>query len=168
MFPECSLHKETCEASSNLLKFQAEIEVNTKQRVYSGLSLHDTIRTCLVNNHQIFANKLKTDFKVSDKHFWYMKLAALCSKRDWVGLETFAKEKRSPIGYEAFVRACVDGGAPVHETAKYIVRIVDLTLRAQFYSEVGMIQEAAEAQQQAQTSDTGYNKIQNLFSSWRA
>jgi len=165
---EHTLHREACECSSRLLKFQAEIEVNTKQRIYSGLSLHDTIRTCLVNNHQIFANKLKTDFKVSDKHFWWLKMGSLVRKHDWIGLENFAKEKKSPIGYEPFVRACIDGGAPVRETAKYIARLTDLTARAQFYSEVGMIHEAAEAQQQAQTSDTSYNKIQNLLSSWRA
>ena len=35
--------------------------------------------------------------------FWYIKLHALTEKKDWVALETFARSKKSPIGYEPFV-----------------------------------------------------------------
>jgi hypothetical protein len=35
--------------------------------------------------------------------FWWLKLKALAELKDWDGLETFAKSKKSPIGYEPFV-----------------------------------------------------------------
>lgn len=60
--------------------------------------------------------------------------------------------------------------APTRETAKFIARVVDLTLRAQLYAEVGMVHEAAEAQAAAaSTSDTSvsFNRIQNLFGDLR-
>lgn len=35
--------------------------------------------------------------------WWYVKMKALTTNRDWEGLEAFAKSKKSPIGYEPFV-----------------------------------------------------------------
>ncbi|TBU44251.1 hypothetical protein BD309DRAFT_1018720 [Dichomitus squalens] len=62
------------------------------------------------------ADKIKSDFKVPDKRpvrieqFWYVKLQALTSIHDFEGLEVFAKSRRSPIGYEAFVKHLVEKG----------------------------------------------------------
>jgi hypothetical protein len=45
-------------------------------------------------------------FLVSVAHiprFWWIKIKALARNKDWDGLETFAKSKKSPIGYEPFV-----------------------------------------------------------------
>ena len=42
--------------------------------------------------------------------FWFLKLHALTTIRDFDGLEAFAKSRRSPIGYEAFVKHLVDKG----------------------------------------------------------
>jgi hypothetical protein len=39
----------------------------------------------------------------ADRRWWWLKLKALVNVRDWEGLEAFAKSKKSPIGYEAFV-----------------------------------------------------------------
>jgi hypothetical protein len=108
--------------------------------------------------------------QVSDKHLWWIKVNAFTSKKDWMALEAFAKERKSPIGcvrpsprrhppssktrtvccgvaaaslvtealacgvvnsYEPFVRACINAKAPTRETAKFIARVVELTVRAQ-------------------------------------
>jgi len=39
----------------------------------------------------------------AEASFWWIKLKALAAAGDWTGLETFAKSKKSPIGYEPFV-----------------------------------------------------------------
>ena len=54
------------------------------------------------------ANKLKKEFKVPDKRFWWIKVKALAESRNWVELDRFAKSKKSPIGYEVGGRcSCV-------------------------------------------------------------
>lgn len=53
--------------------------------------------------------------------FWYIKLHALTVLRDFEGLDAFARSKRSPIGYEAFVRHLVTTGH-LKEAASYVMR----------------------------------------------
>ena len=50
-----------------------------------------------MTQHQIAA-KLKKDFKVPDKRYWWIKVQALAGMRDWVKLKEFSQERRSPIG----------------------------------------------------------------------
>ncbi|KAJ3004220.1 hypothetical protein NUW54_g4918 [Trametes sanguinea] len=77
------------------------------------------------------ADKIKSDFKVPDKRFWYVKLQALTAVRDFEGLEAFARSKRSPIGYEVFVKHLVEKGHP-KEAAAYVARC-DGPKRADLY-----------------------------------
>ena len=63
--------------------------------------------------------------------FWYVKLQALTAIRDFEGLETFAKSKRSPIGYDAFVKHLVDKGHS-KEALAYVPRC-DGPKRADLY-----------------------------------
>jgi len=81
---DCVLQKAACGESGKLLKAQAELEVSTKQYVFIGLSLHDTLYHCIVNNKTSIAQDLRQDFKMSDKHFWWIKLKALTFKKDWI------------------------------------------------------------------------------------
>jgi hypothetical protein len=60
-----------------------------------------------------------------------MKLHALTTLQDFDALESFAKSKRSPIGYEAFVRHLVDTGHP-KEATKYVPKC-DGPRRAEMY-----------------------------------
>ncbi len=50
-----------------------------------------------------------------------MKLHALTEIHDFEGLDTFARSKRSPIGYQPFVRHLVEKGHN-KEAAAYVVR----------------------------------------------
>lgn len=42
---------------------------------------------------------------------------ALAGSKDWDGLEEFAREKKSPVGYEPFIVASRAEGAPDHVIA---------------------------------------------------
>ncbi|KAG8907134.1 hypothetical protein FRB99_005242 [Tulasnella sp. 403] len=94
-----------------LLALQETLEKESGGRVtFVGLSVNDTIRSCLVNNMAKRADSIRSTWKVPDKRFWYLKLYALTDLKDFDGLEAFAKSKRSPIGYEPFVSHLVKQG----------------------------------------------------------
>lgn len=66
---------------------------------FVGLSVNETIRQCIVAGMKKQADKVKAEFKVPDKRFWYVKMKALVEIRDWEGLASWAG-KKSPIGFE--------------------------------------------------------------------
>ena len=77
---------------------------------FVGLSLNETIRQCLVQNWPKKAEKLRSEWKVPDKRWWYLKLKALTEIRDWEQLDHFAKSKKPPIGFEPFVEHLIAKG----------------------------------------------------------
>jgi len=121
-----------------LLAYQQTLEQEHPGKSWIGASVNQTVRMCVVNGLGKKADKVKSDFKVPDKRFvpyispfsirylvggaderrgggngrfWYVKLKALIEVRDWDGLESFAKSKKSPIGYEPFVELLVAAGS---------------------------------------------------------
>ena len=67
--------------------------------------------------------------------FWYVKLHALVEIRDFEGLDAFARSRRSPIGYQPFVRHLVSKGHS-KEGASYVPRC-DASSRVDLYVECG-------------------------------
>ena len=144
---------------SRLLTFQQTLEKESTDKIeFFGLSVDETIKKCLLNGMSKRADKVKSDFKVPDKRydetvsascdapsltddggllsrFWYLKLHALTATRDFEGLEAFSRSKRSPIGYEAFVRHLVEKGHP-KEAVSYVQRC-DAPKRVDLYVECG-------------------------------
>ncbi|KAI0370539.1 vacuolar protein sorting-associated protein 16 [Pilatotrama ljubarskyi] len=127
-----SFEAKMMDESVRLLTLQQQLEKEADGKIaFFGLSVNETLRTCLVNGMSKRADKIKSDFKVPDKRFWYVKLHALTEVRDFEGLEVFARSKRSPIGYEAFVKHLVDKGHQ-KEAASYVPRC-DAPKRADLY-----------------------------------
>lgn len=67
--------------------------------------------------------------------YWYIKLRALVSLRDWDALETFARSKKSPIGYEPWVDELIRAGA--HRQAVRYVDRCDPRNRVELYIKCG-------------------------------
>jgi len=129
-----SFEAKMMDESSRLLVLQQQLEAEADGKVpFFGQSVNETIRTCVVNGMLKRADKIKSDFKVPDKRFWYTKLYALTEIRDFEGLDTFSKSKRSPIGYEAFVHHLVEKGHS-KEAVAYVARC-DPPKRADLYAE---------------------------------
>ncbi|KAI0712429.1 vacuolar protein sorting-associated protein 16 [Earliella scabrosa] len=127
-----SFEAKMMDESARLMTLQQQLEKESDGKIaFFGQSVNETIRTCLVNGMAKRADKIKSDFKVSDKRFWYVKLRALTEIRDFEGLETFAKSRRSPIGYEAFVKHLVEKGHE-KEATSYVPRC-DGPKRADLY-----------------------------------
>ncbi|KAL0062112.1 Vacuolar protein sorting-associated protein 16 [Marasmius tenuissimus] len=136
-----------------LLSTQQQLEAEADGKItFFGLSVNETIRLCITNGMSKRADKVKSDFKVPDKRFdfpissvrqksltygrlpfsfWYTKLYALTEARDFDGLDAFSKAKKSPIGYEPFVRHLVDK-KHIKEAVQYVARC-DPPKRADLY-----------------------------------
>ncbi|KAF8483136.1 Vps16, C-terminal region-domain-containing protein [Gautieria morchelliformis] len=122
------------EESVRLLTFQQQLEKDAPTHgPFVGLSVNDTIKSCIVNGLPKKADKLKSDWKVPDKRFWYLKVQALIEMRDFNTLDVFARSKRSPIGYEPFVRILLENGHQ-REAVAYIPRC-DAERRVDLYIE---------------------------------
>ncbi|KAJ2841115.1 Vacuolar protein [Coemansia erecta] len=87
-----------------------------------------------------------------ENRYYWIKLHALVQRRDWVELARLANAKKSPIGYRPFVDECIQA-LQYQEAAKYIIRIDDLSQRAQLYLKIGFYHEAAYAASQAKNID---------------
>ncbi|KAF9588742.1 hypothetical protein IFM89_015179 [Coptis chinensis] len=149
--------KETFETKAadehaKLLRMQHELEVTTKQAIFVDSSISDTIRTCIVLGNHRAALKVKQEFKVSDKRWYWLKVFALATIRDWEALEKFSKEKKPPIGYRPFVEACIDADEKA-EALKYIPKLADPREKAESYVRIGMPKEAADAASQTKDSE---------------
>ncbi|XP_078167947.1 vacuoleless1 (VCL1) [Carex rostrata] len=140
------------EEYSKLLRVQHELEVSTKQPIFVDSSISDTIRTCIVMGNHRAALKVKNEFKVSEKRWYWLKAFALATVRDWDALEKFSKEKRPPGGYKPFVQACIDAGEK-SEALKYIPKLTDPRDKSEAYARIGMAKEAADAGSQVKDSE---------------
>ncbi|KAG6682635.1 hypothetical protein I3842_13G153200 [Carya illinoinensis] len=149
---EHTFESKAAEEHAKLLRIQHELEVTTKQAIFVDSSISDTIRTCIVLGNHRAAMKVKTEFKVSEKRWYWLKIFALATIRDWEALEKFSKEKRPPIGYRPFVEACIEADEK-GESLKYIPKLTDPRERAESYARIGMAKEAADAASQAKDGE---------------
>ncbi|GAA5885073.1 hypothetical protein JCM16303_006391 [Sporobolomyces ruberrimus] len=103
-----------------LLILQQTLESESpNKRKYVGLSVNDTVRNCILDGMEKKVDKIKKDYSIPDKRFWYVKMKALIAIRDWDALDTFSRSKKSPIGYEPWVDALIAAGAQ-RQAVKYI------------------------------------------------
>lgn len=149
---EHTFESKAAEEHAKLIRMQHELEVTTKQAIFIDSSISDTIRTCIVLGNHRAAMKVKTEFKVSEKRWYWLKVFALATIRDWDALEKFSKEKRPPIGYRPFVEACIEADEK-GEALKYIPKLADPRERAESYARIGMAKEAADAASQAKDGE---------------
>ncbi|KAJ6998320.1 hypothetical protein NC653_014495 [Populus alba x Populus x berolinensis] len=149
---EHTFESKAAEEHAKLLRIQHELEVSTKQPIFVDSSISDTIRTCIALGNHRAAMRVKTEFKVSEKRWYWLKVFALVNIRDWEALEKFSKEKRPPMGFRPFVEACIDVDEKA-EALKYIPKLVDPRERAEAYARIGMAKEAADAASQAKDGE---------------
>jgi len=119
-----------------LLTFQQQLEKEVDGKItFFGTSVNETIRLCLVNGLIKKAEKVRNDWKISEKRWWHIRLHVFVELGDLEGLETFSKSKRSPIGYEPFVHHLVEKGH-LKDALSYVPRC-DSSKRVDLYVECG-------------------------------
>lgn len=87
------------EDAQKLMRFQEAFEKDLTER-FVGLSVNETMSKLIKTGKIKRAAKVQTEFKVPDKTYWWVRLRALVSSREWRELEELGKARKSPIGWE--------------------------------------------------------------------
>lgn len=87
--------------ASQLLKVQESLDKELSDGPeFVNLSLNETVYRLIRSGYGKRAQKIRSDFKMSETTYWWIRLRALVAKRDWGELEEISKAKKSPIGWE--------------------------------------------------------------------
>ncbi|XP_039146384.1 protein VACUOLELESS1-like [Dioscorea cayenensis subsp. rotundata] len=98
LFAETKEHifeSKAAEEHAKLLRIQHELEVSTKQAIFIDSSISDTIRTCISTGNHRAAMKVRTEFKVPEKRWYWLKALALSTRGDWAALEKFFQREET-------------------------------------------------------------------------
>ncbi|KAI9763294.1 MAG: hypothetical protein M1840_000776 [Geoglossum simile] len=106
---ESTLEVKSLEENMKLLRTQEALDKDLNE-VFSGLSVNETIFKLARLGNWAKAKKVQSDFKVSEKTVWWLRLRALVVRRDWVEIEELAKQRKSPIGWEPFFNEVLSAG----------------------------------------------------------
>lgn len=107
---ETAFERQALSEATALLKTQEQISKELNE-LCVGLSLNETLYKLFLASQHPRAKKLAHDFKVPDKTYWWTRLRALVAARNWRELEDIAsKNKKSPIGWQAFFEAIAKAG----------------------------------------------------------
>ncbi|KAJ1547872.1 hypothetical protein HK405_004735, partial [Cladochytrium tenue] len=89
-----------------LLQAQAVLERETGQKFFD-LSVSETVYKCLILGHSNRAAKLKSDLKIPDKRFLWLKARSLVELRNWDGLDKFVKTSQKAFPLSAVVETLI-------------------------------------------------------------
>ena len=142
---EHAFESRACMEYAKLLKSQRKLEDSQTHTRYTGLSVAESMSQCVMLGNARALQQLKSDFKITDKQFWYLRIRTLAQAQDWNALLELANEKKSPVGYLPFYNAARERGAPNSVLAQIIRKISDARSRAEKFAAIGMVNEAAEA-----------------------
>lgn len=141
---EKSFEVKAIEEQSKLLKLQAQLELDYDS-TFVGQTVSQTISTLLSMSQHSRAVKVKDEFKVPERRFYWIKLQAYIARRDWDELHKFARAKKSPIGYLPFFNQCYKAGSK-RQALLYVPMCTDVSYkqRIDMYIQVDGIRQAAQ------------------------
>ncbi len=102
--------------------------------------LNETIYKCFAYGQPAAAERLKNTFKIPEKRWWRLKLSGLSHARNWSALWELGSARRSPIGFQPFVEACLAQGA-LEEAARYAPKLGPAEA-CELYLKVGKVDDA--------------------------
>ncbi|OAD57104.1 Vacuolar protein sorting-associated protein 16 like protein [Eufriesea mexicana] len=148
---QCALHnfKLACndtnaaltEEQIKLLRYQRSIE-ELLQKSIIGKPLHDTVKILLLHNELKLADKLRSEYRISDRRYWWLRIQCLSEQDMWDELEKFSKSRKSPIGYEPFIDQCLKYNKE-KEARKYLPKIRD-ELKVKYLDKLKMMNEMVQ------------------------
>jgi len=133
---------QACEENYRLIKYQGMLEEKLG-KPYINLSLHLTLRQLLVDRETKLADKLKSEFKLSERKYLWLKVRAFGESGQWAELSSLAKSKKSAIGFAPFLDVCLQQGERA-QAAKFLP-LLSQEDRLRYALRLGALGEAAEA-----------------------
>lgn len=114
-----------CDEAQRLRKTQKQYETTYKES-FAGFSVQDTCARLLALNDIRAADKFRSEFKIPDRRYWWLKIRALANNNKWIELEQLSKTKKPPIGFGPFVDVCLE------KVCKYILKKTYVTKKYLF------------------------------------
>lgn len=142
--PAAILYSRSYTEAQALIRVQATLDQDLDAH-YTGLSLNETILRLIRTGYGKRAAKLQSDFKVPEKTWWWLRLRGLVAKRDWGEIEEVSKQRRSPIGWEAFFNEVLGAGNQ-KLAGLFVPKCTGLTAqeRGEMWVKCGMVVKAGE------------------------
>ncbi|XP_045122050.1 vacuolar protein sorting-associated protein 16 homolog isoform X1 [Portunus trituberculatus] len=134
-------HLQMTEEQIKLYRWQIRLEEN-QQKPYTDKSLHDTVHHLLLDGQIKEAEKLRTEFKIPEKRYWWLRVVAHAQAGHWDELAALAKNKKNPIGFEPFVEVCLKTGNKL-EAQKYASRVKEEN-KVSCFIKCGLLEEATK------------------------
>lgn len=100
--PNAVMHTKALSEASVLLKMQEAFDrdITDSSGSYVGLSVNETMFRLIRSGYGKRAQKVRDEFKVAEKTWWWVRLRALVAARLWGDVEEIGKNRKSPIGWE--------------------------------------------------------------------
>ncbi|XP_018019087.1 vacuolar protein sorting-associated protein 16 homolog [Hyalella azteca] len=150
------------EEQMRLLKCQVGLE-ELHHKSYVNLSLVDTLMQLIRDNHIKDAEKIRADFKITEKRYWYLRVTAHAAANHWQALEQFVKSKKTPpIGYEFVVDACLNNNSQ-SEAKKYVDKVKDEN-KAEYLRKCGLVSEAEKFTAESTSSVLNLARVTGFLS----
>ncbi|KAF1346074.1 Vps16, N-terminal region-domain-containing protein [Delphinella strobiligena] len=150
---EHSFQVKALDETQRLLKMQ-ELYQRELSEEFVGLSVNDTIFKLIRLGNIKRSLKVQSEFKMSEKTYWWLKLRALVSRRDWRELEDISRTRKSPIGWEPFVNEILSAGNSKLASV-FIPKCSGLSVedRIELWMKCGLVVKAAEEALKAKNID---------------
>jgi len=112
---------------------------------FIGSSLTDTLYRCILMGAGKRAKKIRVDFQVPNKRWWWIKIRALAETGRWEAMRSFAdpSKNKSPIGYKPFAEVCYLNGNS-SESRYYAQLMPNDETKVMFYVQLQAWKEAFE------------------------
>ncbi|XP_069181353.1 vacuolar protein sorting-associated protein 16 homolog isoform X2 [Procambarus clarkii] len=143
------------EEQIKLFKWQMRLE-ESQHKPYANKSLHDTVHQLVLDGHIKEAEKLRAEFKIPERRYWWLRVVAHAEAGHWEELANFSKNKKNPIGFEPFVDACLKNTNKI-EAQKYAMKVKDEN-KVTYLTRCGLLEEAVKVAQE-QRSVTGLTEV---------
>lgn len=138
------LHASICEENAKLVRTQRALEqsIPDLRGRLTGTSVHQTCSILLISGDIKHADKIRADFRIPERRFWWLRAQSLAKRNEWTELEKLSRSKKSPIGYGPFVDVCLEEGK-LEEAIKYLPRVSE-ELKVKYYVKTGLLDEGAK------------------------
>ena len=137
-------HQKSIDEAQQLLKVREALKRDLAES-YSSLSLHATIYQLILNGYIKRAQKLQSDFHVSEKEYSWIRLRALVTARNWGELEELSRSRKSTIGWEPYYNEVL-GAGNTKVAASFISKCAGQTpqQRSEMYVKCGLLVDAGK------------------------
>lgn len=127
-----------------LLKMQEAFDRDLDEK-FTGLSINETLFRLLRAGYHSRAKKVVSEFRLSEKTFWWVRLRAQIAARSWAEIEDLSKVRKSPIGWQPFFNGLLAAGNP-KLASLFVPKCQGTTSeeRIEMWIKCGMVKEAAQ------------------------